>query len=121
MQGFFIIKLGKILGQKRRPKLREISLNFRTWALRIGEKALRSDPDELAGLDFSPIYRCLHISRLEQKPEEFAELFMAERNKQMSALVVPSTHLSDSDKIGPYIHQIVGFLFIEEEIQSSAK
>ena len=46
---------------------------------------------------------------------------MAERNKQMSALVVPSTHLKDSEKIGPYIHQIVGFLFIEEEIQSSAK
>ena len=106
---------------KTEAEIETFQLNFRTWALRIGEKALRGDPDELAGLDFSPIYRCLHISRLEQKPEEFAELFMAERNKQMSALVVPSTHLSDSEKIGPYIHQIVGFLFIEEEIQSSAK
>lgn len=93
---------------------------FRNLACAAGVRAIEGVGNEIEQVDFSPVFKCLHIATLEGRRVNFADTFIAERNKQMGTLVAPSTQIS-ADKIGDYVHFIVGFLYIEEELQSSAR
>ena len=92
----------------------------RTLACSVGQRAIEGTGNEIDEIDFSPVYKCLHIATLEDNRENFLDTFIAERNKQMGTLVAPSTQIKD-DKISDYIYSIVGFLYIEEELQSSSR
>ncbi|CBY35183.1 unnamed protein product [Oikopleura dioica] len=91
----------------------------RANSLIVGKLAMEEDGDELRALDFKPIFKCLQISQMRGTSIDFFHNFIVQRNKQFTQIV--SSPISSSQKLEEYLYSIVGFLYIEENIQSSDK
>ncbi|KAK4882101.1 hypothetical protein RN001_005420 [Aquatica leii] len=124
--------------RKYSPKIGEVAMRHANEQLAsdptlIGRKKKRTAPqppgiqspeDELSAqemIDFSPIYRCLHISTVLRTRPTFETYYRAERTKQARLVLQPPTNMHESlDSYRLYIHAVLGFFILEDHVLNTA-
>ncbi|CAG4975439.1 unnamed protein product [Colias eurytheme] len=72
-------------------------------------------PHEL--VDFSPLYRCMHIHTVLGASAEFVQYYRAQRKQQASLVVIPQGNLHDSTQdMKNYLNAVLGFFILEEHL-----
>ncbi|KAM8939853.1 exocyst complex component 6B isoform 3-T3 [Pelodytes ibericus] len=72
-------------------------------------------------VDFSPVYRCLHIYTVLGSRETFENYYRKQRRKQARLVLQPSSNMHETlDGYRRYFHQIVGFFVVEDHILHTA-
>ncbi|KAG5680834.1 hypothetical protein PVAND_010316 [Polypedilum vanderplanki] len=81
------------------------------------------DDDELSAqemIDFSPIYRCLHIYTVLDDKEYFAKYYQKQRRDQAKlVLQTPQAMHDNLDAYKKYIYSIVGFFVVEDHVMNT--
>ncbi|XP_053407122.1 exocyst complex component 6B-like isoform X1 [Mercenaria mercenaria] len=73
-------------------------------------------------IDFSPVYRCLHIYTVLSDRENFETYYRKQRRKQARLSLQPPPNMHDSiDSYKKYFHDIVGFFVVEDHILSTTQ
>uniref|UniRef100_A0A8B9KWZ3 Exocyst complex component n=1 Tax=Astyanax mexicanus TaxID=7994 RepID=A0A8B9KWZ3_ASTMX len=95
------------------------SLNGRTTLQHnglVGEDA--ADEEEAQDLvDFSPVYRCLHIYTVLGDRETFENYYRKQRKKQARLVLQPQSNMHETvEGYRKYFNQIVGFFVVEDHI-----
>jgi hypothetical protein len=68
-------------------------------------------------IDFSPVYRCLHIHTVLGKQNNFVEEYRSHRRQQLRlAIKPPSKQVDDIKVFKTYFFNIVGFFVVEDTI-----
>ncbi|XP_022918201.1 exocyst complex component 6 [Onthophagus taurus] len=68
-------------------------------------------------IDFSPIYRCSHISSVLGSRSTFETYYRAERTKQARLVLQPPPNMHEAeDSYRQYINSILGFFILEDHI-----
>ncbi|KAJ9592812.1 hypothetical protein L9F63_015503 [Diploptera punctata] len=68
-------------------------------------------------IDFSPVYRCLHIYTVLGSRETFETYYRKQRKKQARLVLQPPTNMHYSQSwYRTYIHGIVGFFVVEDHV-----
>ncbi|GLV44107.1 Secretory 15 [Carabus blaptoides fortunei] len=68
-------------------------------------------------IDFSPVYRCLHISTVLGSRATFESYYRTQRTKQARLALQPPTNMHESlECYRSYIHAIVGFFIVEDHV-----
>ncbi|CAL1545201.1 unnamed protein product [Lymnaea stagnalis] len=68
-------------------------------------------------VDFSPVYRCLHIYSLLGDKEKFESYYRSQRWKQARLSLQPPSNMHESlDLFKKYFHDIIGFFVVEDHI-----
>ncbi|KAI8789097.1 exocyst complex component 6B-like isoform X3 [Biomphalaria glabrata] len=68
-------------------------------------------------IDFSPVYRCLHIYSLLGDKEKFESYYRSQRWKQAWLSLQPPPNMHESlDLFKKYFHDIIGFFVVEDHI-----
>ncbi|XP_041442936.1 exocyst complex component 6B isoform X5 [Xenopus laevis] len=68
-------------------------------------------------VDFSPVYRCLHIYTVLGSRETFENYYRNQRRKQARLVLQPPSNMHETlDGYRKYFHQIVGFFVVEDHI-----
>jgi len=128
---------------------REFLENVRKFSPRIGERALRHtketqkrnlstvidehsakiceeysiDDEDLCAqdlIDFSPIYRCLHIYTVLSDKETFAKYYQKQRRDQAKlVLQAPQAMHDNLEAYKIYIYSIVGFFVVEDHVMNT--
>lgn len=72
-------------------------------------------------IDFSPVYRCLHIYTVSNAKDTFISYYRNQRQQQARLVLQPPTNMHENI-IGykNYIHSVVGFFVIEDHILNTA-
>ncbi|KRT83336.1 hypothetical protein AMK59_3017 [Oryctes borbonicus] len=124
--------------RKFSPKIGEVAMRHANEELAsdptlVGRKKKRiiPQPDEGVGtkhyteedlsaqemIDFSPIYRCLHISTVLGSRPTFETYYRAERTKQARLVLQPPTNMHESEEsYRIYIHSVLGFFILEDHV-----
>uniref|UniRef100_A0A8C5WI06 Exocyst complex component n=1 Tax=Leptobrachium leishanense TaxID=445787 RepID=A0A8C5WI06_9ANUR len=72
-------------------------------------------------VDFSPVYRCLHIYTVLGSREVFENYYRKQRRKQARLVLQPPSNMHETlDGYRKYFHQIVGFFVVEDHILHTA-
>uniref|UniRef100_A0A8C5JJM6 Exocyst complex component n=1 Tax=Junco hyemalis TaxID=40217 RepID=A0A8C5JJM6_JUNHY len=81
-------------------------------------KEERRDRKETQDLvDFSPVYRCLHIYSVLGARETFESYYRKQRRKQARLVLQPPSNMHETlDGYRKYFNQIVGFFVVEDHI-----
>ncbi|KAK3749624.1 hypothetical protein QZH41_012961, partial [Actinostola sp. cb2023] len=81
------------------------------------------DQSALDLVDFSPVYRCLHIYTVVGEKENFEVYYRKQRRKQARLALQPNHGTIDESlkAYRAYFHQIVGFFVVEDTILHTAK
>ncbi|KMQ87316.1 exocyst complex component 6 [Lasius niger] len=127
--------------------LRDFLENIRKYSPKIGEVAMRHTAEQLATeaeiigrkkrrsymnnqlneaeeelsaqdlMDFSPVYRCMHIYTVLREEETFKIYYRQQRKQQARLVLQPPINMHEST-IGyqTYLHGIIGFFVIEDHI-----
>ncbi|XP_040849168.1 exocyst complex component 6B isoform X5 [Ochotona curzoniae] len=79
------------------------------------------DDEEVPGaqdlVDFSPVYRCLHIYTVLGARETFENYYRKQRRKQARLVLQPPSNMHETlDGYRKYFNQIVGFFVVEDHI-----
>lgn len=78
------------------------------------------DEEELSAqdlIDFSPVYRCLHIYTVLGARETFETYYRKQRRKQARLSLNPPSNMYESlDAYKLYFHDVVGFFVVEDHI-----
>ncbi|KAL2774063.1 exocyst complex component 6B isoform 3 [Daubentonia madagascariensis] len=79
------------------------------------------DDEEVPGaqdlVDFSPVYRCLHIYSVLSARETFENYYRKQRRKQARLVLQPPSNMHETlDGYRKYFNQIVGFFVVEDHI-----
>ncbi|XP_022360062.1 exocyst complex component 6B isoform X4 [Enhydra lutris kenyoni] len=79
------------------------------------------DDEEVPGaqdlVDFSPVYRCLHIYSVLGARETFENYYRKQRRKQARLVLQPPSNMHETlDGYRKYFNQIVGFFVVEDHI-----
>ncbi|XP_036843073.1 exocyst complex component 6B isoform X2 [Oncorhynchus mykiss] len=79
------------------------------------------DEDEVPGaqelVDFSPVYRCLHIYTVLGSREQFENYYRNQRRKQARLVLQPHSNMHETlEGYRRYFNQIVGFFVVEDHI-----
>ncbi|XP_054557701.1 exocyst complex component 6B isoform X2 [Talpa occidentalis] len=79
------------------------------------------DDEEVPGaqdlVDFSPVYRCLHIYSVLGARETFENYYRKQRRKQARLVLQPPSNMHETlDGYRRYFNQIVGFFVVEDHI-----
>ncbi|XP_075429380.1 exocyst complex component 6B isoform X2 [Ascaphus truei] len=79
------------------------------------------DEEEAPGtqdlVDFSPVYRCLHIYTVLGSREIFENYYRKQRRKQARLVLQPPSNMHETlDGYRKYFYQIVGFFVVEDHI-----
>lgn len=128
---------------------REFLENVRKFSPKIGERALRHtketqkrnlntvieehsakiqeeysiDDDDLCAqdlIDFSPIYRCLHIYTVLEDKDFFAKYYQKQRKDQAKlVLQAPQAMHDNLEAYKIYIYSIVGFFVVEDHVMNT--
>ncbi|KAJ8316919.1 hypothetical protein KUTeg_004823 [Tegillarca granosa] len=73
-------------------------------------------------IDFSPVYRCLHIYTVLGDREKFETYYRKQRRKQARLSLQPPPNMNDYiDNYKRYFHDIVGFFVVEDHILSTTQ
>uniref|UniRef100_A0A8D0G8F3 Exocyst complex component n=1 Tax=Sphenodon punctatus TaxID=8508 RepID=A0A8D0G8F3_SPHPU len=68
-------------------------------------------------VDFSPVYRCLHIYSVLGSRETFENYYRKQRRKQARLVLQPPSNMHETlDGYRKYFNQIVGFFVVEDHI-----
>uniref|UniRef100_A0A8C3V8S1 Exocyst complex component n=1 Tax=Catharus ustulatus TaxID=91951 RepID=A0A8C3V8S1_CATUS len=68
-------------------------------------------------VDFSPVYRCLHIYSVLGARETFESYYRKQRRKQARLVLQPPSNMHETlEGYRRYFHQIVGFFVVEDHI-----
>lgn len=68
-------------------------------------------------IDFSPVYRCLHIYTVLASRDVFEIYYRKQRKKQARLVLQPPTNMHESiEGYRTYIHSVVGFFVVEDHI-----
>ncbi|XP_018098455.1 exocyst complex component 6B isoform X3 [Xenopus laevis] len=68
-------------------------------------------------VDFSPVYRCLHIYTVLGSRETFENYYRKQRRKQARLVLQPPSNMHETlDGYRKYFHQIIGFFVVEDHI-----
>ncbi|XP_027586395.2 exocyst complex component 6B-like, partial [Pipra filicauda] len=68
-------------------------------------------------VDFSPVYRCLHIYSVLGARETFESYYRKQRRKQARLVLQPPSNMHETlDGYRKYFNQIVGFFVVEDHI-----
>ncbi|XP_060524223.1 exocyst complex component 6 [Cylas formicarius] len=98
-----------VIGRKKKRNLRQPSES--------GDHFSEDDlsPQEL--IDFSPIYRGLHIAHVLGKVATFETYYRAERTKQARLVLQPPTNMHESEEsYRNYIYSVLGFFILEDHV-----
>ncbi|XP_011340951.1 exocyst complex component 6 isoform X2 [Ooceraea biroi] len=127
--------------------LRDFLENIRKYSPKIGEVAMRHTAEQLATeaeiigrkkrrshtnnqssegeeelsaqdlMDFSPVYRCMHIYTVLREGETFKTYYRQQRKQQARLVLQPPINMHESI-IGyqTYLHGIIGFFVVEDHI-----
>ncbi|XP_071827649.1 exocyst complex component 6-like isoform X2 [Apostichopus japonicus] len=91
----------------------------------LEEKESEEEEDEEEVLaqdkvDFSPVYRCLHIYTVLGEKETFEHYYRRERKKQARLTIIPQGHTYDKVEFyQKYFYQVVGFFVVEDHIYNT--
>uniref|UniRef100_A0A8C2E529 Exocyst complex component n=1 Tax=Cyprinus carpio TaxID=7962 RepID=A0A8C2E529_CYPCA len=115
---------------KLREEIKEISMSdlkdflesIRKHSDKIGETAMRQvgfcfvlTAQDL--VDFSPVYRCLHIYTVLGDRETFENYYRKQRKKQARLVLQPQSNMHETvEGYRKYFNQIVGFFVVEDHI-----
>ncbi|XP_071168991.1 exocyst complex component 6B-like isoform X6 [Mytilus edulis] len=73
-------------------------------------------------IDFSPVYRCLHIYSVLGDRERFETYYRKQRWKQARLSLQPPSNMHESlDSFKRYFHDIVGFFVVEDHILNTTQ
>uniref|UniRef100_A0A8C4RRS0 Exocyst complex component n=1 Tax=Erpetoichthys calabaricus TaxID=27687 RepID=A0A8C4RRS0_ERPCA len=68
-------------------------------------------------VDFSPVYRCLHIYTVQGARNIFENYYRKQRRKQARLVLQPNSNMHETlQGYRKYFHQIVGFFVVEDHI-----
>ena len=68
-------------------------------------------------VDFSPVYRCLHIYTVLGERDEFEKYYRKQRRQQATLTLQPPTNMHESiDGYRAFFHGIVGFFVCEDHV-----
>ncbi|XP_012231942.1 exocyst complex component 6 isoform X2 [Linepithema humile] len=127
--------------------LRDFLENIRKYSPKIGEVAMRHTAEQLATeaeivgrkkkksytnnhsnegeeelsaqdlMDFSPVYRCMHIYTVLREGETFKNYYRQQRKQQARLVLQPPINMHESI-VGyqTYLHGIIGFFVVEDHI-----
>ncbi|CAK1552733.1 unnamed protein product [Leptosia nina] len=87
-----------------------------TLGLSTSEHSAPQSPHEL--VDFSPLYRCLHIHTVLGAQSDFIQYYRAQRKQQARLVVIPAAgNLHDSiQSMKSYLNAVLGFFILEEHL-----
>ncbi|XP_055677115.1 exocyst complex component 6 [Lutzomyia longipalpis] len=142
-------KLKQKIKQSSEEDFREFLENIRKFSPKIGEVAMNhtrqmqrrtlksiieeyqsmeknggaADEEDLSAqdlIDFSPVYRCLHIYTVLNDKEYFENDWRKQRRDQAKlVLQAPQTMHDNLDAYKTYIHSIVGFFIVEDHVMNT--
>ncbi|XP_072177951.1 exocyst complex component 6B-like [Diadema setosum] len=73
-------------------------------------------------VDFSPVYRCLHIYSVLGEREVFESYYRKQRTKQSKLAIQPQGNTYESlDHYKKYFHQILGFFVLEDHVLNTTE
>nr|KAF6424847.1 exocyst complex component 6 [Molossus molossus] len=110
---------------KLREDIKEISMSdlkdflesIRKHSDKIGETAMKQVLTVQDLVDFSPVYRCLHIYSVLGDEETFENYYRKQRKKQARLVLQPQSNMHETvDGYRRYFTQIVGFFVVEDHI-----
>ncbi|XP_048959513.1 exocyst complex component 6 isoform X14 [Canis lupus dingo] len=110
---------------KLREDIKEISMSdlkdflesIRKHSDKIGETAMKQILTVQDLVDFSPVYRCLHIYSVLGDEETFENYYRKQRKKQARLVLQPQSNMHETvDGYRRYFTQIVGFFVVEDHI-----
>uniref|UniRef100_A0A674JWP3 Exocyst complex component n=1 Tax=Terrapene triunguis TaxID=2587831 RepID=A0A674JWP3_9SAUR len=125
---------------KLREEIKDVSMSdlkdflesIRKHSDKIGETAMKQDqksssvakqqikkmvPGAQDLVDFSPVYRCLHIYSVLGARETFENYYRKQRRKQARLVLQPPSNMHETlDGYRKYFNQIVGFFVVEDHI-----
>ncbi|XP_028133189.1 exocyst complex component 6 [Diabrotica virgifera virgifera] len=124
--------------RKFSPKVGEVAMKHTSEQLAsdptvVGRKKKRiapqppgqfSDEDRSAQelIDFSPIYRGLHIAHVLGRSSTFETYYRAERTKQVRLVLQPPTNMHESEEsYRAYIHAVLGFFILEDHVLNTGR
>ncbi|XP_055377607.1 exocyst complex component 6 [Condylostylus longicornis] len=143
-------KLKENIKKSSESDFREFLENIREFSPKIGEVAMRhtrqlqkrnlskiiedfknQDRTEYAGdeeelsvqdlIDFSPVYRCLHIYTVLNDKEYFEKDYRQQRKDQAKLVLQPPQGMHDNlEAYKTYIYSIVGFFVVEDHVKNTA-
>ncbi|KAL5020900.1 hypothetical protein ScPMuIL_000055 [Solemya velum] len=83
------------------------------------------DEEELSAqdlIDFSPVYRCLHIYTVLGDREKFETYYRKQRRKQARLSLQPPPNMHETvDGYKRYFHDVIGFFVVEDHILSTTQ
>uniref|UniRef100_A0A8C6IM88 Exocyst complex component n=1 Tax=Mus spicilegus TaxID=10103 RepID=A0A8C6IM88_MUSSI len=101
-------KIGETAMKKKSFSLLHVKNNHR-WAGGV--------PGAQDLVDFSPVYRCLHIYSVLGARETFENYYRKQRRKQARLVLQPPSNMHETlDGYRKYFNQIVGFFVVEDHI-----
>ncbi|KAM8897263.1 LOW QUALITY PROTEIN: exocyst complex component 6B [Spinachia spinachia] len=78
------------------------------------------EDDEVPGaqdlVDFSPVYRCLHIYTVLGLRDVFENYYRKQRRKQARLVLQPHSNMHETRGYRRYFNQIVGFFVVEDQV-----
>ncbi|XP_018576689.1 exocyst complex component 6 [Anoplophora glabripennis] len=132
--------------------LKDFLENIRKFSPKIGEVAMRHTSEQLASdptvigrkkkrvapqppghfseedlsaqelIDFSPIYRGLHIAHVLGRSSTFETYYRAERTKQARLVLQPPTNMHESEESYQlYIYAVLGFFILEDHVLNTGR
>uniref|UniRef100_A0A8C4HLB3 Exocyst complex component n=1 Tax=Dicentrarchus labrax TaxID=13489 RepID=A0A8C4HLB3_DICLA len=108
-----------------REEIKEISMSdlkdflesIRKHSDKVGETAMRQVLTAQDLVDFSPVYRCLHIYTVLGDRETFENYYRKQRKKQARLVLQPQANMHETvEGYRRYFNQIVGFFVVEDHI-----
>ncbi|KAL1122743.1 hypothetical protein AAG570_003070 [Ranatra chinensis] len=68
-------------------------------------------------IDFSPIYRCLHIYTVLKSRNDFDTYYRKQRKQQATLVLQPPTNMHESiEGYRTYLHSVTGFFVVEDHV-----
>uniref|UniRef100_H2YEW7 Exocyst complex component n=1 Tax=Ciona savignyi TaxID=51511 RepID=H2YEW7_CIOSA len=95
---------------------------FETKEIETNPFALeKSDLSASDLVDFSPVYKCLHIFGLVGSQAQFETYYRTQRKNQARLVLEPPASMQDNpDAFAKYFYQIVGFFVVEDHVLHTA-
>uniref|UniRef100_A0A8C8VJ29 Exocyst complex component n=1 Tax=Pelusios castaneus TaxID=367368 RepID=A0A8C8VJ29_9SAUR len=91
--------------------------NLHSWGVHNSEVPLYWMTGAQDLVDFSPVYRCLHIYSVLGARETFENYYRKQRRKQARLVLQPPSNMHETlDGYRKYFNQIVGFFVVEDHI-----
>uniref|UniRef100_A0AAQ5ZF36 Exocyst complex component n=1 Tax=Amphiprion ocellaris TaxID=80972 RepID=A0AAQ5ZF36_AMPOC len=98
-------------------QLRDFLESIRKHSDKIGETAIRQVPGAQDLVDFSPVYRCLHIYTVLGLRDVFENYYRKQRRKQARLVLQPHSNMHETlEGYRRYFNQIVGFFVVEDHV-----